>query len=347
MYMQRDVSLKPYTTFAVDVTASWFVTIEQENDILELIHSEIFASYPHIILWWGANILFTKNYEGLVIKVSLLGKHIVYEDETTVHIKVGAWENRHDTMMRSLTHGYVGWENLVLIPGQVGAAPVGNIGAYGKEAKDIIYEVEGIDLVTQEKHTRTNQACCFGYRTSIFKQQLSHILITSVTFVFTKQTTNYLPTIQYNDIQQRIADLWKDASQLSALEVAQLIIAIRENKLPDRTQLWTAGSFFKNPVIDTPHFQKLLQTYPSLTGNTIQDSDSSFAHVKLSAWQLIELAWFKWCKIGSVGTYDRHALIIVNYGGATWPEIWAFAESIQKKVLDMFGVHLEPEVIIV
>lgn len=347
MDIQRNVSLRPYTTFAVDVTADWFVDLKQAQDILDLCKSDIFASSPHIILWWGANILFTKDYKGLVIKVSLLGKNIVYEDDTNVHIKVGAWENRHDMIMRSLAQGYVWGENLVLIPGQVWAAPVGNIWAYGKEAKDIIYEVEGIDLRTQESSTRTNAECQFGYRTSIFKRELKHILITAVTFIFQKQTESYIPTIQYRDIQQRITDLGKDPDHLSALEVAHLIIDIREHKLPDRTKIGTAGSFFKNPVIEVDHFQRLIETYPALIGNTFQEPDMDHPQIKLSAGQLIELAWFKWCKIWSVGTYNRHALILVNYGGATWPEIWAFAQSIQKKVLDMFWVHLEPEVIIV
>lgn len=346
MEILHNISLKPYTTFALDVHADFFVDITQEQDIYDLISSDIFATQPHIILGWWANILFTQDYHGLIIKVSLLGKQIVKEDDSCVYLKVGAGENRHETIMRSLQHGYVGWENLVLIPGQVGAAPVGNIWAYGKEAKDIVYEVEGIDLSTQQKHTRTNQECWFGYRTSIFKQSLPHILITAVTFVFPKQTFDYRPTLQYNDIQERIWTLGLDPTTISAKEVAQLIIEIRQNKLPDYTKLGTAWSFFKNPIISQQEFESLILTYPLLKG-TLVEATHSRPLIKLSAGQLIELAGFKGQRVGDAGTYEKHALILINYGTASGPEIWAFAQSIQKKVLDMFGVHLEPEVIVV
>jgi len=341
MDIQKNISLQPYNTFAVDVQADFFAEIKHEQDILDLISNDIFSTQSHLILGGGANMLFTKNYNGLVIKVSLMGKKVVEEENNTVYVKVWAGENRHEIMMWSLEQWYVWWENLVSIPGQVWSAPVGNIGAYGKEAKDIIYTVEWIDIPTKEKKVRTNNECTFAYRESIFKNELkNNIIITAVTFVFAKQSSDYIPNIQYNDIQERIATLWIDPSNITAQEVANIIINIREGKLPDRKKIGTAGSFFKNPVVEKYQFENLLVKYPQLKWNDV-------AHgIKLSAGQLIELAGYKWKSEWSVATYDKHALIIVNNGGASGPEIRAFAQAIQKKVLDLFDVQLEPEVII-
>lgn len=347
MLLQKNISLKPYNTFAVDVQADFFCEIHNEQELFELISMDVFATQPHLILWWWANILFTKNYEGLVIKISLMGKNVVKEDSEMLYIKVGAGENRHDFIIRSLEHWYVWGENMVSIPGNVGSAPVGNIGAYGKEAKDIIYEVEGIDIVTQEKKLRSTAECAFWYRESIFKHELKDkVIITAVTFVFQKQTNKYVPTIGYSDIQKVIVEKKYDPTKITAQQLADIIIHIREGKLPDRKKIGTAGSFFKNPIVGKDQFEKLLLKYPELKGNEVDGSEfwiltSAF---KLSAGQLIDLAGCKGKTVWAVGTYNNHALIIVNNGGASGAEIRAFAQSIQKKVLEMFDVSLEPEV---
>ncbi len=349
IYIQKNVSLKSYNTFAVDVQTDFFVEVKYEQEIFDLISTDVFASQPHLILGGGANILFTKDYHGLIIKNSLMGKTIIKEENNLVYVNIWAGENWHETMMWSLEQWFVWGENLVLIPGNVWSAPVGNIGAYGKEAKDIIYEVEGIDLTTGQKKTRSNSACAFGYRDSIFKNTLKNkVIITAVTFVFEKQSANYVPNIQYNDIQNLIWERNIDPTEITALQVANLIIEIREKKLPDRTKIGTAGSFFKNPVVTKDQYEQLLLKYPQLKWNEVHGSEfwilnSAF---KLSAGQLIELAGFKGKTIGNVGTYQHHALIIVNNGGASGLEIRAFAQSIQKKVKEMFDVQLEPEVII-
>lgn len=341
MKIQEHISLKPYNTFAVDVQARYFVDIHNEHELFDLISSDVFATQPRLVLWWGANILFTKNYEWLVIKVSLLGKEIVKEEGNKVYIKVWAGEIWHDIIMRSLAQWYVWGENLVSIPGQVWAAPVGNIGAYGKEAKDIISTVEWIDIAHKEKHTRTQNECQFGYRESIFKHALKDtVIVTAVTFVFEKQSSEYIPNIQYKDIQDVIVAEGKDPLTITAQEVANIIIPIRESKLPDRTKIGTAGSFFKNPVINKDQFELLLMKYSQLKGNDTPEG------IKLSAGQLIELAGYKGKHEWSVGTYDKHALIIINTGGASGEDIRAFAQAIQKIVQEMFGVILEPEVII-
>ncbi len=337
----NNISLKPYNTFAVDIQADFFVEIKNEQEIFDLISMDVFTHYPHLILGGGANILFTKNYEWLVIKVSILGKKVIKEEGNIVYIKVGAGENRHDFVMRTLEQWYVGMENLVLIPGQVGAAPVGNIGAYGKETKDVVYEVEWIDIESKEKKTWSNEECTFAYRESIFKNELKgKIIITAVTFVLQIPTAEYIPNIQYNDIQNSIGAQQINPLEISAQQVADIIIDIRQNKLPDWKKIGTAGSFFKNPVVTTEHFEQLLLTYPALKGNTIPTG------MKLSAGQLIELAGFKWTSKWAVGSYNNHALIIVNHGGASGEEIRTFAQAIQKKVQELFEVELEPEVII-
>ena len=349
MDIQKNISLKPYNTFAVDVQADFFVEVKHEQDIFDLISTDVFASQPHLILGGGANILFTKNYNGLVIKDSLIGKEVLREEDDTVYVKVAAGEIRHDFIMRTLEQGYVGAENMVLIPSTVGAAPFGNIGAYGKEAKDIIFEVEGIDLTTWEKKVWNNSECRFAYRDSIFKNELKgKVFITAVTFALQKQTNDYVPNIQYNDIQNVIGNLWIDPAEIMAQQVANIIIEIREKKLPDRTKIGTAGSFFKNPIVTKEQYEILLVKYPELKGNEVHNSEFWTLHsaFKLSAGQLIELAGFKGKSEWAVGTYDNHALIIVNTGGASGPEIRAFAQSIQSKVQELFGVMLESEVII-
>lgn len=343
MNIQKNISLQPYNTFAVDVQADFFCEIHNEQEIFELISTEIFATQPHLILGGWANILFTKDYHGLVIKISLMGKEVVKEENNTVYVKVWAGENRHEIMMRSLEQWYVWGENMVSIPGNVGSAPVGNIGAYGKEAKDIIYEVEWLDNETKEKKVRSNTECAFWYRESIFKHELKDkVIITAVTFAFTKQSPDYVPNSQYADIQKAIMEKGRDQAKITAQELAQIIIEIREGKLPDRKKIGTAGSFFKNPIIEEDQFEKLLVKYPELKGNIILPIHWKL--IKLSAGQLIDLAGCKGKTEWAVGTYNNHALIIVNNGGASGAEIRAFAQSIQKKVLAMFDVSLEPEV---
>lgn len=339
--IQKDVSLKPYTTFGVEVKAAYLVEITHEQDILDLISTEIFTTHPHLILWWGANILFTKDYPGLIIKISLKGKTILREQGFSVIVNVWAGENRHETMMRSIEKKFAGGENMVLIPWLVWSAPVGNIGAYGKEAKDIIEEVEGIDLSTGEKKIRTNKQCEFAYRDSIFKHALKDkIIITSVSFLFKKYSQTYIPTIDYKDIQDRIAVLGRRPELLSPKDIAEIIISIRESKLPDWTKIGTAGSFFKNPVVSKAQFDPIVSTYPQVKGNEVPEG------IKLSAGQLIELAGYKGKSEWPVATYEQHALVIINTWGATGAQVWAFAQAIQKKVNEMFGVVLEAEVII-
>lgn len=355
MQIKKNFSLKAYNTFAVDVQADFFVEIKDEQEIFDLISMDVFSTQARLILGGGANILFTKNYKWLVVKISLLGKKVIKEKWNKIYIKVGAGENWHDFVMWTLEQWYVGAENMVFIPGQVWSAPVGNIGAYGTETKDIVYEVEGIDIETKEKKVRTNTECNFAYRESIFKKELKNkVIITAVIFVLEKESNTYIPNSQYADIQNFIAEHTIEAREITAQKVADIIIKIREGKLPDWKKIGTAGSFFKNPIVSKEQYEKLLVNYPELKWNEVHGSESCILNwipqggtaFKLSAGQLIDLAGCKWKSEWPVWTYNNHALIIVNNGGATGEEIRAFAQSIQKKVLELFGVELEPEVIV-
>lgn len=342
MFIQENISLKAYNTFHVDAKARFFVELRNEEEIQHLISNDVRIANPHLLLGGWANILFTKDYEWLVVKINLKWREIVAEKWWMVLAKIGAGEDWHETMMWLLEHWYVWCENLVAIPWTVWSAPLGNIWAYGKEAKDIIYTVEWIDLISWEKKIFTNEDCDFAYRDSVFKHELAgRFLITSVTFQLQKDHPDYVPNTEYKDVQQALASQWLENP--SALEVAHIIIEIRKNKLPDRHDVWTAGSFFKNPIVDKSDYDNLLQKYPEL----ICWPTDEFMKVKLSAGQLIEFAELKWYRQWYVGTSEKHALILINYEWWTGADIEQFADFIQKKVLVQFAVQLEPEVLYV
>lgn len=341
MLIQNDISLKDYNTFQIDAKAKFFVEITNEEDIKNLISHDAWINHPHIILGGGANILFTKDYDGLVVKISLMGRAIIEEDGW-IYVKVGAGEDWHETMMRILNQWLVWCENLVYIPWTVWAAPIGNIWAYGKEAKDIIFSVEGIDLTSWEKKQLSNAECNFAYRDSIFKHKLKdRFLVTAVVFQVHKNIPTYETYIAYKDIQEEM--LTRGIERVSALELADIIIAIRKRKLPDWHKIWTAGSFFKNPIIEKSAYDNLLQKYPTL----ISRETHELLKVKISAWQLIELAWLKWYTQWYVWVSPDHALILLQYGKWTGQDVVQLAEYIQKKVLGQFAVMLEPEVLFV
>ena len=334
--IKKSYSLKRHNTFHVDVKADFFVEVFSENDVLELLKSDVLKTNKFLILGWGANILFTQDFAGLIIKVSIPGKEVISETRNEVIVKVGAGEDRHEFVLRCVEHNRCGAENLAYIPGQIGSAPVQNIWAYGVEAKDIISAVEGINIETWEKIVLTNHDCAFAYRDSIFKhQQRNKIIITAVQFYLQKRTPTYPYKTDYKDIQPLLS-----GQQLSLRKIMQTVVDIRKSKLPDRKNIWTAWSFFKNPVVTKDQYEKLLEKYPTLIWH------GSWNMIKLVAGQLIELTGYKGAIEWSVGTYDKHALIIVNNGEATGQEIRDFAKTIQQKVLERFVVTLEPEVIV-
>jgi UDP-N-acetylmuramate dehydrogenase len=289
-----------------------------------------------------ANTIFVNDFDGLVIKNNILWKEIISKNNDTIEIRVWAGENRCDFVVRCTENNFVGIENLAYIPSSVWATAVQNIWAYGVEAKDIIKTVEWINLETKKAEILSNQKCNFGYRESVFKNELKDkFIITHVVFELKKFDDNYKFNCYYRWIAEKITKLWLDESKINPIEFVNLITEIRKAKLPDREKTGTAGSFFKNPVISNRERKKLKNKFTELQWFDVED------WIKLSAGQLIDMCGFKWQNNGKVGTYKNHALILVNEWTATGQDIKDFANQIQAKVKEMFWIELWPEAIFV
>ena len=336
-------SLKNYSTFRIDCNAKVIITINNKDDIQHLITNDTIKNNPtRLLLGWGSNIVFTQDFDGLVIVNNIKGRTIIKELNNSIIIWLWSGENRHDTVMRSVESWYAGLENLVSIPGTVWAAPVQNIGAYGTEVRDIILEVKGIDLTSGEEKIFTNEQCEFGYRDSVFKHTLKQdFFITEVVIQLIKANQRiYHPKLQYAGIQEELLKQWRDGwSYISPLQVAEAISTIRASKLPDWTKIGTCGSFFANPIITTENYETLKKEFPDLVWHTAWTNKT-----KLSAGQLIELCWLKWYRDGDAGIYERHALVLVNYGNATGNQIKNLITMIHNEVKKKFNIEIRPEV---
>lgn len=316
--IQENISLKNYNTFRVDVKAKFFVEVKSEDEFAELLQHKIRKEYPHFFLWWWANILLTKDFPWIVVKNAIMEKHILREENDTIYIKVWSGEFRAPFVNRCVDHGYQWLEKLAFIPWSIWASAVGNIGAYGTEAKDVIYEVECLETENAQRKILTNADCQFAYRESIFKHELKDkVFITAVIFAL-KKVSDTAP------LKQAVTE----------------IIEIRKTKLPDPTQIGTAGSFFKNPIITEEEYLALKEKYPNLI------SFPAGEKVKLAAGQLIELCGLKWYAQGDAAVSSAHALVLINRGNATGQEILSLANHILSEVRKKFNVELEPEVII-
>lgn len=331
--IQYDVDLQQYNTFGVSVKAKYFVNIETPDQFAKLMEEKIFQNtQDKLFLWWGSNMLLTQNYDGLVIRNAIDTMRIISLDDEKVRVMVGGGVLWHDLVMWAAERGRWGIENLALIPGTVGAAPVQNIGAYGVEVADVIKSVKGFDLQAGGIRALNRIECHFWYRDSAFKQELKgKFFITHITFELTKDGSPQLAYGALSDLQTK--------SDLTPMDVASAVMAIRESKLPDWTELGTAGSFFRNPVITRETYEELQGEYEDLVWWELED------WYKLSAGQLIELAGFpRGTRVGDVGNYEKHALVLVNHGDGTGAEVWDFAQSIVTGVKEKFWVDLVPEV---
>jgi UDP-N-acetylmuramate dehydrogenase len=335
MKIEDNKSLQEYTTFAVDVHAKHFAVVNNASELRDLITHDLWQEQPHYILGLGSNILFTKDYEGIIVFNNIKGFEILEEDQSSVTVKACAAENWHDLVMWAVNKNLWGIENLALIPGTVGASPVQNIGAYGVEAKDTIVSVDVIDLGTGRGLTLSNQDCKFEYRGSIFKKE-SNYFVTAVTFRLSKIRQ---PQLSYGSIVTELAE--EGIEYPEVLDVAHAVIAIRQSKLPDVGEIGMGGSFFKNPVITREHAEQLRVQYPDMRSFDLPDEN-----VKVPAGWLIEKLGYKGVQEGNVGTYHKHALVLVNHGNATGSEVWNFAQKIMSHVQQTFNINLEPEVII-
>lgn len=332
---QENISLRPFNTLAVDARARYFLAV-QTADALASALAAMPSDRPLFVLGGGSNVLFTRDFEGLVVKNEMGGCAVLEEDGDEVRIRAGGGEDWHGFVGWCLQQGYYGLENLSLIPGTVGAAPVQNIGAYGVEVGERIATVEAIDLGSGAKHCLPAEACGFAYRHSIFKGACpNRFFITHVTFRLSKKP--HLVTT-YADVREALAHR---TAQATPQTLSETICAIRRRKLPDPQKLPNAGSFFKNPVASRRHYRELADRFPGLPAFPLDEEN-----VKLAAGWMIEHCGWKGRRMGACGVYSQQALVLVNYGGATGREILALAEAVQGAVEAVFGIRLQPEPLI-
>ena len=329
--MFKNYSLKNYNSFRVNHKANFFLKIENDKSLIDFLSDKKFKNEKKLIIGGGSNILFTKDYEGVILYSCIKGIHILEENDNHIKLKVGSGENWDDFVKFCVNKNWYGIENLSLIPGSVGAAPIQNIGAYGVEIKDYIYDVNGIDLKNNIKKTYSNKSCNFEYRDSIFKRELkNNFFVTEVTFILNK---NKKFTLDYSELKNI------NGQNLTIQNVRDKIIEIRNSKLPDPKLLANAGSFFKNPVINIKIAKNIKEKYNDFKYYQINES-----MVKISAAWLIEKSGWKGHKEKNIGVYNKHALVLVNYSSENGKDIKILSKKIKESVLEKFNVTLEKEV---
>ncbi|KOS07985.1 UDP-N-acetylenolpyruvoylglucosamine reductase [Flavobacterium akiainvivens] len=337
MEIHKNQQLKAYNTFGISALAKEYISVTTIEELAEALREN--AGKKLFILGGGSNMLLTQDVDALVIHVNLTGIEVVWQDDAKVHVKAMAGEVWHNFVQHCIGQNYGGIENLSLIPGKVGTAPIQNIGAYGTEIKDVMVSCEAMEIATQTVRTFTNAECEFGYRESVFKNELKgRYIITSVTFGLTK--TNHKINTSYGDIA---AELTKNGISVPTIkDVGLAISTIRESKLPNPQELGNSGSFFKNPVITIEQFEKLYLLHPQMPHYTLDDT-----YIKVPAGWLIEQCGFKGKRFGDAGVHEKQALVLVNYGNATGQDILDLAKNVQKAVLENFGIAIEAEVNVV
>ena len=332
MKIHRNSSLKKFNTFNVDELAQLIIEIDNISDLPNILSNK---KDEILVLGGGSNILFTKPYNGLIINLKNKGKKIIQEDENTVLVEVSAGENWHEFVLWAIKNNFGGLENLSLIPGNLGAAPIQNIGAYGVELKDIFYSCKGLMLDTLSEFEFKKTECKFDYRTSIFKSTLKNkTVITSVKLILTKSKHNF--NIDYKDLNINLQD-----TELSVKKISDEVIKIRTSKLPDPKFFGNCGSFFKNPIVNSYTYESLLDKFPNTPAHKIDDNN-----YKISAAWLIDQSGFKNKKDKNVGVYENQPLVIINNGKATGKELLNFALNIKETIYNNFEIELEEEVII-
>ncbi|MDH5603334.1 MAG: UDP-N-acetylmuramate dehydrogenase [Cyclobacteriaceae bacterium] len=332
--IQEALNVKEFNTFGIAVKARWFVSVRSVEEIRELIQTAVFLDHERLILGGGSNLLFTKDFDGVVIKVDIKGIQVVSEDEDHLLIRCGAGESWHGLVMYTVENGWSGLENLSLIPGSVGAAPVQNIGAYGVELKDNFVHLESLNLLTGEMQTFDKEACMFGYRDSVFKNELKGKQL--ITHVILRVNKKHKFHLSYGNVEQVLQE--RGIERPTVQSVSDAIVEIRRSKLPDPRQLGNAGSFFKNPLVTGEKYQRLKTVYDEMPGYNTGDG------YKIPAAWLIDQCGWKGKRQGAVGVHTNQPLVLVNYGNGTGKEIEELANAIRKGVLEKFEVDLVPEV---
>ena len=334
MHIQQNISLKSYNTFGIECEARYFVSVHTIEELQEALALPKYLK--KFLLGGGSNMLLTGPIDALVIHVNLKGISIENQDQDFIHLCCMAGENWHDFVLHCIDNNYGGLENMSLIPGNVGTAPIQNIGAYGVELKDVFLKCDAIEIATFKEVSFTHQECNFGYRNSIFKTtHKGKYVITRVTFKLTKN--NHKIQTQYGAINEHLSI--NNITSPTIKQVSDAVIAIRQSKLPDPKKLGNSGSFFKNPVVDSSTFEAFHSQFPEAPFYALANSE-----FKIPAGWLIEQAGFKAKRYGDAGVHKNQALVLVNYGNATGAQIWELALKIQQKVAKDFGITIEPEV---
>lgn len=334
MEIQTQFSLKNYNTFGIEAKAKQFVAVHSIAELKEVLQQN--KSEKKFILGGGSNMLLTQDIDALVIHVDLKGKKIIKEDTDFVWVESQAGENWHEFVLWTIDQNLGGLENMSLIPGNVGTTPVQNIGAYGTEIKDTFDSCHAMTIENQEMKTFTKAECHFGYRESIFKNEVKdQYIITSVVFKLTKH--NHKINTSYGDITAELAK--NNITNPTLKDVSNAVIAIRQSKLPDPKELGNSGSFFKNPILLKTDFEEIHQKFPEMKYYVVSETE-----VKVPAGWLIEQAGFKGKRFGDAGIHKNQALVLVNYGNATGQEILDVSKNIQDTIFKTFGIHIEAEV---
>jgi len=333
MKIEQHSSLLPYNTFGIDVKADFFIEYDSAADLQAVLQTEIVRNNRTLHIGGGSNLLFMQDFNGVILHSAIHSIQQVHEDADSVTLEVGASVNWDDFVGYCVEHGWGGIENLSLIPGEVGASAVQNIGAYGVEVKDVIVEVNAVEVETAAFRTFSKEACQYGYRDSIFKNEYKgRYIITSVLFRLNKHLEFKL---NYQHLEEEVIK----NGELNLANIRKTIIHIRETKLPDPKIMGNAGSFFMNPVIPKEQFISLQTVYPQIP----HYFDTDTTEKVLAAWLIDQCGW-KGKRIGNAGVHEKQALVLVNLGGATGAEIVYLADQIQQSVREKFGIELKPEV---
>ena len=337
MIIEKNVSLKPFNTFGIDAKATSYCNISTVEELKSILEQQY--KNPFFILGGGSNMLLTKDIEALVLHINLKGITVESETDDKVIVKAMAGENWHELVLWCLDHNYGGIENLSLIPGNVGTAPIQNIGAYGVELKDVFVSCEAMHVENQTLKTFAKEDCKFDYRESIFKQELKgKYIITSVNFELSK--TSHKLHMDYGAIKDQLK--LSGVTNPTISDVSEAVIAIRQSKLPDPKEIGNSGSFFKNPIISKAQFQKLKKNFPEVPSYKVSDES-----IKVPAGWLIEKAGFKGKRFNDYGVHNKQALVLVNYGNAKGSDIYDMALLIKKTIKRIFDITIETEVNII
>ncbi len=335
--LQENVSLKALNSFNLEASARWFADVRDPVQLRAALDDSRVAGAPLLVLGGGSNVLFTRDFAGLVLRMSSSGIALVREERSHVWVRAAAGENWHGLVLHCLAHGWNGLENLSLIPGTAGAAPLQNIGAYGVELESVFESLEALDLLTRELVTLDRATCEFGYRDSLFKRAgRGRYVILSITLRLSRDAA---VNTSYRDVALELSAM--GINQPTPQQVSDAVVAIRRRKLPDPAVIGNAGSFFKNPIVSRVALDKLLQAYPGMPNYLHGDAQAKLA----AAWLIDQCGWKGQGK-GGAGVHDQQALVLVNRGEATGVEVLALAHEIQADVLHKFGIGLEAEPVI-